>query len=108
MLISYTTKRLTDASILHYRTVEARFPYREGGPLGVRCLRRLESRGGGVFELRVHFGPGYRVYFGRDGKAVVILLCGGEKRSQSADIRRAKSYWKDYETRKRPAGRSSR
>ena len=44
----------------------------------------------------------------RDGKTVVVLLCGGDKRSQDADIKRAKRYWKDYETRKRPAGRGTR
>ena len=64
--------------------------------------------GEGVCELRIHFGAGYRVYFGRDGKAVVILLCGGEKRSQDTDIKRAKKYWNDYETRKRPTGRGAR
>jgi len=64
--------------------------------------------GDGVCELRIHLGAGYRVYFGRDGKTVVILLCGGEKRSQDADIRRAKRYWKDYETRKKPAGGRSK
>jgi putative addiction module killer protein len=60
-----------------------------------------------VCELRIHFGAGHRVYFGRDGKAVVILLCGGEKRTQHADIKQAKGYWKDYESRTRPAGRRS-
>lgn len=60
--------------------------------------------GGGVYELRVHVAGGYRIYFGRDGMTVVILLCGGEKRSQSRDIERAKRYWNDYETRKRTAG----
>jgi putative addiction module killer protein len=84
------------------------FPIARVDRLAFGAFGDWRAVGGGVFELRVHFGPGYRVYFGRDGKAVVILLCGGEKRSQSADIRRAKSYWKDYETRKRPAGRSSR
>ncbi len=64
-----------------------------------------KSVGEGVCELRIHFGAGYRVYFGRDGNTVVILLCGGEKRSQDGDVRRAKKYWKDYETRKRSAGR---
>jgi putative addiction module killer protein len=55
--------------------------------------------GDGVFELRVDLGPGYRIYFGRKGRLVVILLCGGDKRSQVSDIKRAKRYWKDCESR---------
>jgi len=54
------------------------------------------SVGDGVYELRIHFGPGYRVYFGRDGDEVVILLCGGDKGSQGRDIERAKEYWRDH------------
>jgi putative addiction module killer protein len=50
----------------------------------------------GVYELRIHFGPGYRVYFGRSGDEVVILLCGGDKGSQDRDIERAREYWRDY------------
>ncbi len=46
--------------------------------------------GGGVNELRIHYGPGYRVYFVRRGPVVVILLCGGDKRTQHADIVKAK------------------
>jgi putative addiction module killer protein len=52
--------------------------------------------GEGVNELRVFVGPGYRVYFGEDGKDIVILLCGGDKSSQQDDIRKAKFYWKEY------------
>ncbi|CBW76722.1 Hypothetical cytosolic protein (plasmid) [Mycetohabitans rhizoxinica HKI 454] len=52
-----------------------------------------------MLELRVHVGPGYRVYCGRHGNALVILLCGGDKRSQTADIRRAKEYWIDWKRR---------
>ena len=48
--------------------------------------------GDGVFELRIHAGPGYRVYFGRRGTQVIILLCGGDKGSQDRDIERAKEY----------------
>lgn len=54
-----------------------------------------KSIGGGIFELRLDFGPGYRVYFGRQGSRVVILLCGGDKGSQSSDITKAKQYWAD-------------
>ena len=70
-------------------------------------LRRLEAEnfgdcdpvGQGVFELREHIGAGYRVYFGRHGRQVVILLCGGDKKSQTADIKRAKRYWVDWKRR---------
>jgi putative addiction module killer protein len=53
----------------------------------------------GVWELRIDCGPGYRVYFGRQGKDLVLLLCGGSKRSQGADIADAVSYWADYRRR---------
>jgi len=52
--------------------------------------------GDGVSELRLFFGPGYRVYFGEQGGTVVMLLCGGDKSSQSRDIEQAKIYWKEY------------
>jgi putative addiction module killer protein len=55
----------------------------------------------GVWELRIHFGPGYRVYYGREGETVVVLLCGGSKRAQSADIKEAVRYWLDYQRRKK-------
>ncbi len=58
-----------------------------------------ESVGEGVQELREHIGGGYRVYFGRHGQAVVILLCGGSKKSQAADIKLAKEYWADWKRR---------
>jgi len=54
------------------------------------------SVGDGVQELRIHFGPGYRMYFGREREVVVILLCGGDKRSQDRDIERAKEYWREH------------
>ena len=55
--------------------------------------------GEGVHELRIHVGPGYRVYFGRHGEAIILLLCGGDKATQSADIRRAKDYWVQWKGR---------
>ena len=51
----------------------------------------------GVFELRMDFGPGYRVYFGREGRAIIILLGGGSKRRQDADIAAAVERWKRYQ-----------
>lgn len=59
----------------------------------------MKPVGEGVLELREDVGPGYRVYLGRHGAALVILLCGGDKRSQDADIKRAKEYWLDWERR---------
>jgi len=58
-----------------------------------------KAAGEGVLELRMPFGPGYRVYFAREGEAVVLLLCGGDKDSQQRDIERAKSCWQDYRNR---------
>jgi putative addiction module killer protein len=53
-------------------------------------LGDCRSVGGGVMEMRVDYGPGYRVYFARQGEAIVVLLCGGDKRTQARDIKRAK------------------
>lgn len=55
--------------------------------------------GEGVIELRVHVGAGYRVYCGRHGKTIVLLLCGGDKGSQVADIKRAKELWSEWKRR---------
>ena len=55
-----------------------------------------ESVGEGVFELRMFFWPGYRVYFGEDAENIVVLLCGGDKSSQKRDIKMAKAYWQEY------------
>ena len=55
--------------------------------------------GGGVSELRIPYGPGYRVYFARAGSTIVLLLCGGEKSSRQRDIGTAKEYWLDYQRR---------
>jgi putative addiction module killer protein len=59
-----------------------------------------KSLGDGVFELRLDFGPGYRVYYGRDGRRVVIHLGGGSKRRQDADIAAAIARWKHYKQTK--------
>ena len=62
-------------------------------------LGNSKSVGEGVCELKVDFGPGYRVYFGQFGSTIVLILCGGDKSSQEQDIRKAKEYWKEYEER---------
>lgn len=55
-----------------------------------------DSVGNEVFELRIHYGPGFRVYFGKQDNAIVILLLGGDKKTQNRDIVKAKQYWLDY------------
>ncbi len=55
-----------------------------------------KSVGDGVFELRLDFGPGYRVYFGRQGTTVVVLISGGDKGTQARDIVKAKEHWRNY------------
>jgi len=112
------------AELLYYQTADARQPfdrwYEEldtAAALKVNtALTRLAAGntsnvkpvGEGVSELKIDFGPGYRVYFGQRGGDPerldkVILLVGGTKRTQAADIKRAKAYWSDYRTRTRRA-----
>jgi len=70
-------------------------------------LRRIEIGnlgdykpvGEGVFELRLQFGPGYRVYYGEINNQLIVLLCGGDKPSQYDDIKKAKVYWKEYRSK---------
>lgn len=103
--------------ILVYHDEQGRAPFaswlgRLNDPTRARVLMRLDivergslgktrSLGGGVQEMKIDYGPGYRLYFGRDGEAIVILLCGGDKRSQRRDIELAKQYWKDYQGTKK-------
>ncbi|MBL1209143.1 type II toxin-antitoxin system RelE/ParE family toxin [Geminocystis sp. GBBB08] len=54
----------------------------------------------GVFELRFHFGAGYRIYYGLDGKNIVILLIGGSKKKQNSDIKKALNFWQQYKQEK--------
>ncbi len=60
---------------------------------------KCEPVGQGVFELKIYYGPGYRIYFGQEGQTIVILLCGGDKSTQSSDIEKARLYWQDYKRR---------
>ena len=70
------------------------------GRLENENLSGVKSVGAGVSELRLNFGPGFRVYFGRDGAKLVLLLGGGTKASQPSDIDHAKEAWKAYKRRK--------
>ena len=77
--------------ILVQARIQARIARFETGNVGDR-----KSLGGGVYEARLLFGPGYRLYFGVNRSVVIVLLCGGDKSSQRRDIGRAKKYWRDY------------
>lgn len=60
-----------------------------------------KSLGEGVYELRIDYGPGYRIYFAVAGNHIVLLLCGGDKRTQPSDIATAFKYWTDHRQRER-------
>ena len=69
--------------------------------LSLGSTSEVKGVGAGVLERRLHFGPGYRLYFGRDGDLLIILLVGGTKSRQQRDIETAQAYWEDYKRRKR-------
>lgn len=80
---------LRDTSLV--RAVYARLTRIRDGNFGDH-----KSVGDGVFEIRIHKGPGLRVYYGLEGSSLVVLLGGGEKNSQVHDIQRAKQLWRSY------------
>ena len=115
----YATIRFVEATpkeLQFYVTEDGREPFREWlSSLGDHKARakiwvRLDrvslgnfgdchGVGGGVHELRIDYGPGYRVYFGQEGTTVVVLLCGGDKDTQTDDIETAQRYWSNYRRR---------
>jgi putative addiction module killer protein len=68
-------------------------------------LSHVQSVGKGVSEYKIDFGPGYRIYFGREGNRLVVLLGGGSKKTQSRDIRDAQSMWAQYKKEKKDVRR---
>lgn len=64
-------------------------------------LSHCKNLGAGLWENKLDFGPGYRIYFGKEGDAIVILLAGGTKKKQAKDIAKARDYWQDYKKRRR-------
>ncbi len=87
---------LDSQAALKIRTAIARM---ESGNMG-----DIKPVGSGVSERRIDHGPGYRIYFGKDGDALVLLLTGGTKKRQQKDIDQAKAFWLDYKKRKRKGG----
>jgi putative addiction module killer protein len=103
--------------VVQYETAEGRCPFADWflgldlrAALKVRtAIARMEAGnlgdvrpvGEGVSERRIDFGPGYRIYFARDGSRLVILLVGGTKQRQQTDITRAQELWADYQRRKK-------
>ncbi len=69
--------------------------------LGNGNYSQTKGVGKGVFERKIDFGPGYRIYFGKDGEKLLILLCGGEKKGQQKDIIKAQKLWQEYKKRKK-------
>ena len=104
-------------TVREYLTADGRSPFREWlVSLTVSVRARIQARvlrfetgnlgdhksvGSGVWEARVMFGPGYRIYFGKDGRSIIVLLLGGDKGSQAKDISRAQGSWGEYLEAKR-------
>ena len=108
---------IAPVTILYYQTDSGRCPFRDWleslgtGTQEIVDIRLTRVRrglfgdskclGDNMYELRFDVGPGYRIYYGRDGKTVVILLHAGHKKCQSADINTAREFWADYLRRTR-------
>ena len=98
--------------ILYYWTSDRKCPYKEWfdsleaslqqiidarlNRVKLGLLGETNSISRSIFELKFRVGPGYRIYFGKQGRQLIILLCGGDKGSQKRDIKKAVQYWEDY------------
>lgn len=88
-------KWLDDLSDMKTRTrIELRIDRLKMGNLG-----QCEPLSGGLYELKIDMGPGYRIYIGKIRSQIILLLCAGDKKSQKKDIVKAREYLKDYKTR---------
>lgn len=85
-LNDFRVQAIIDARLLHLRL----------GNFG-----RCEPLGPGIFELKIYYGPGYRIYFGKAAGKTILLLCGGDKSTQRSDIHMALRYWKHYKERRK-------
>ena len=108
---------MTILEVREYQTAEGKTPLTEwlqglrDSATRARIVARLDrlkagllgdwkTVGGGVCELRIDHGPGYRVYYGQEGQTLILLLFGGDKSTQAKDIEKAHAYWKDYKARR--------
>ena len=112
------------AKVTQYETESGKVPFAEWfDSLGAKAAAKVTSAttrmelgnfgdhksvGGGVWERRINFGKGYRIYYAKDGESLVLLFCGGTKSRQPADIDEAKQYWMDYKHRKAQKQRATK
>jgi putative addiction module killer protein len=107
---------MATVEVRQYQTVDGRIPvaawldHLDDRTARARILARIDrlseglrgdckSLRGGIYELRIDYGPGYRVYYAQDVAKLILLLCAGTKRTQTKDIEKAREYWKEYENR---------